>query len=261
MKTFLLCPLLVGVAILLACPPDGRGQDKKTGSKKDAPRVLLALPLGVKVGTTTKVTIRGLKLDAATELRFPGTKATAKILSKAKAPPPDKMPPNRVGDTQFVAEVVVPADVSGPALPFVVLTPQGETPPHQLLLDTGRPVTPEKEPNEGFRQAMTIPLPQVVEGSISRPRDVDVFAFAGKAGQRVAFEVQAGRHGSPLDAVLTLYGPDGAQLLSTDAAEGKGDPRLEITLPRDGVYHLSLIDAHDQGGPLQVYRLAGRVVK
>ena len=44
---------------------------------------------------------------------------------------------------------------------------------------------------------------------------------------------------------------------ASDDAEG-ADPRVTFTLPRDGVYHLSLIDAHDQGGPAFVYRLLVR---
>ena len=36
------------------------------------------------------------------------------------------------------------------------------------------------------------------------------------------------------------------------------DSRLEVTLPRDGPYYVSVIDAHDQGGPAHVYRLIVR---
>jgi hypothetical protein len=34
---------------------------------------------------------------------------------------------------------------------------------------------------------------------------------------------------------------------------------LEVTLPKAGVYHVSVIDAHDAGGPAHVYRLTIRV--
>jgi hypothetical protein len=89
---------------------------------------------------------------------------------------------------------------------------------------------------------------------------VDVFRFDGNAGQKVICEVFAARFGSPLDSILTLYHAKGGQLASNDD-EGSTDSRLEITLPKKGVYYLSLIDAHDQGGPAHVYRLVVRLAK
>jgi hypothetical protein len=240
--------------------PRGDGQGKKQG-QKDEPRALLALPLGVKAGATTRLTVRGLKLDTASEVRFPDSKATAKILGKGKSAPPEKLPADKVGDTQLVVEVTVPAGVRGPLLPFVVKTSAGETRPHALLLETAIPVTAEKEPNDGFDSAQKIQLPQAVDGAVDRPRDVDVFAFDGKAGQRVTFEVLAARHGSALDSILTLYGPGGTEVASNDDSGGSLDSRLEATLPRDGTYYVSLIDAHDRGSPLHVYRLLGQVQK
>src|SRR5437899_753655 len=74
--------------------------DDKKPDKKDTPRVVVALPLGVAVGTTTKVVIRGLKLDAASEVRFTDASVTAKILTKGKANVPDKQDPAKLGDTQ-----------------------------------------------------------------------------------------------------------------------------------------------------------------
>ncbi len=132
---------------------------------------------------------------------------------------------------------------------------QGETRPHRLLVETTLPVAKEKEPNDGFRQAQSVTLPVVVEGAIERPRDVDVFQFEGRAGQKVQFEVLAARHGSPLDSILTLYNAAGEQLAVNDDFEGSVDSRLEVVLPADGKYHVVLMDAHDSGSPIHVYRL------
>jgi hypothetical protein len=260
---WLVCFLAIAlVGVHLGQAPEGAGQEKKKKADgKGEPRALLAVPLGVRPGATMRVTIRGLHLDTATEVRFPDGKATAKVVSKSKAAPPDKLPPQKVGDTQVVAEVTVPAGVSGDVLPFTVVTPAGQTKPHSLLLHGGLPAVAEKEPNDGFRDAQKITLPQAVDGVIGQPRDVDVFAFTGKAGQRVVFEVLAARYGSPLDSVLTLYGPGGSELASNDDSGDSLDSRLEATLPQDGVYHVSIVDAQDHGGPLHVYRLIGRAVK
>jgi hypothetical protein len=83
---------------------------------------------------------------------------------------------------------------------------------------------------------------------------VDVYRIEGAVGQRITAQVLAARYGSALDGMLTLYDADGRQLAASDDADGS-DPRLEVRLPRDGVYFLSLLDAHDQGGPLHPYRL------
>lgn len=227
---------------------------------KDGPRITMVIPLGVSPGTPTKITIRGLKLAQATALRCSDPKATVKILSKGPAPVPDKNPA-KVGDTQIVAQVTLPSGNPAGPVTLVVVTPGGETAPHRLLVETALPVVAEKEPNDGFRQAQKIQVPQVIDGLIDPPKDVDVFRFEGKAGQKVACEVVAARHGSALDSILTLYDAGGQQLASNDDGEGSRDSRLEITLPHAGTYYLAVMDAHDQGGPEHVYRLVVRASK
>ncbi len=237
--------------------PHAPAQDKKKPEKKQPPRVTMVIPLGAAPGKTTKLTVRGLKLDGATGLRFTNAKVTAKVVGKGKAAVPDKNP-DQVGDTQVVVEMTLPAGLPGEPLSFVVLTPAGESGPHKLLVETALPVIAEKEPNDGFKQAQPIRVPQVVDGMISRPKDVDVFRFDGRAGQRLVLEVLAARHGSALDSILTLYDAEGREVAGNDDMPGSVDSRLEVTLPRDGVYYVSLIDAHDQGGPAHVYRLVVR---
>ncbi|MCI0456261.1 MAG: PPC domain-containing protein [Gemmataceae bacterium] len=240
---------------LLAVHLPAPGQDKKKPEKKAEPRVTVVIPLGAAPGKTSNLTVRGFQLDTATALRFETVKAAVKIVSKGKAPVPDKNP-DKVGDTQLVVEVMLPADVSDGPLPFTVATPAGVTKPHALLIESKRPVIPEKEPNDGFRQAQPIQIPQVIEGVIERSRDVDVFRFEGKSGQRLRLEVLAGHHGSALDSILTLYDARGQEIASGDDADGSLDSRIEVRLSRDGTYYIGLIDAHDTGGPVHVYRLA-----
>ena len=234
-------------------------QDKKP-EKKDLPRVLLALPLGAAPGGTTQVTLRGLKLDTATEVRFPESKATAKIVRKGKSPAPDKNP-DKVGDTEVVADITVPAGTPSGVLSVIVVTPDGSTASHGILVEATIPVVAEKEPNNGFQQAQAIQIPQIVDGSIREPRDVDVFRFDGKQGQKLVFEVFAARHGSALDSILTLYDAAGQQLAWNDDIDGSTDSRLNVTLPKTGSYFLSLQDAHDLGSAMHVYRLSARLAK
>jgi hypothetical protein len=220
----------------------------------------MAIPLGLIPDATTKVTLRGMKLDNATSLRFPQSKATAKIITKGKAEVPDKNP-DKVGDSQVVAEMTLPSSPPSGPLTVVVVTPDGETKPHTLLVETTLPVIAEKEPNDGFAQAQPIAIPQVIDGIINHPRDVDVFRFEGKAGAQLVFEVLAARHGSGLDSILTLYDSGGQEVACNDDMADSVDSRLEVTLPRNGIYYLSLIDAHDSGGPEHAYRLVACTAK
>src|SRR5204863_495145 len=85
------------------------------------------------------------------------------------------------------------------------------------------------------KKSQEITLPVVIEGMVDRPKDVDVFRFAGKKGQKMTAEVLAHRFGSPLDAMLTLYNSAGNQVaFNDDLAAGTRDARLEILLPADG---------------------------
>ena len=201
--------------------------------------------------------MRGLRLDTVSEVRCREPGVRTKVLSKGKVGVPNQMDPNKLGDTQVEVEIKVPADFKGDAAHCVAVTPQGESPPHRLLVDRA-PVLAEKEPNNSFRQAQSIAVPQVVEGRISQAQDVDVFRFEGKQGQQLILEVFAARHGSALDSVLTLYDADGRTLTVSDDIEGTSDSRIEVTLPKTGVWYVSVIDAHDQGGPTHVYRLSVR---
>ena len=149
----------------------------------------------------------------------------------------------------------MPADLNVASLDFVVVTPDGESALHHLLVNGEVPVITEKEPNNGFRQAQPVQVPQAIDGSIGQPQDVDVFRIEGQAGQKLVCEVLAARYGSPLDSTLTLYSAAGRIVASNDDHDGSADSRLEVVLPETGTYFLSLADANDQGGSAHVYRL------
>jgi hypothetical protein len=238
---------------LLAVAPFASAQDKKKKDKSPDPKVVVVLPLGMKPGTTEKLTIRGMNLEGAKEVRFEGDVAEVKIESTGKAPVPDKNP-ERVGDTQIVVKVKLKDSVDA-NVSFVVVTAAGEAKPHVLLVETKTPLVKEKEPNDGFRAAQPVTLPVVIEGSIERPKDVDVFRFAGKKGQMLHAEVFADRLGSALDGQLTLYRGNAIEVAHGVPAEGR-DPKIDVSLPADDDYFLVLIDANDTGSQIHAYRLA-----
>jgi hypothetical protein len=84
---------------------------------------------------------------------------------------------------------------------------------------------------------------------------VDVFKIEGKKGDKLRIEVQAARYGSPVDAVCVLYDSSRAVVASASESPGAPDPVLNVTLPSDGAYLLSVQDANDLGGGTFGYRL------
>jgi hypothetical protein len=119
------------------------------------------------------------------------------------------------------------------------------------------------KPSPSNRNAMRVKLPSVINGCITQPGDSAVFRLNGAAGEDIVAEVLARRLGSPLDSRLVLTDSAGKQLAANDdfvdPAAGllthQADSRLEVRLPRKGLYFLRLDDAQHQGGPECCYRL------
>jgi hypothetical protein len=131
------------------------------------------------------------------------------------------------------------------------------------------PTGPEVEPNDNRAEAQSVELPQIIDGRIGEPGDVDVFQFEGREGEEVVVEVLARKLHSPLDSLLRLRDSSGALLhwnddftrreghLHTDPSPltHHADSYLEVQLPTDGAYFVSLVDAQHHGGESHAYRL------
>ncbi len=220
------------------------------------PRVQYSVPFVVPTGAKAKVVLRGLRLDAVKEVRASDPAAKVKVLAARKAKPKDNDPAERLGDTEVEVEVEVPKGTRPGSLTLSAVGPAGRSAPFAPLLpDPDHPASKEKEPNDGFAQAQPLTLPATLDGVIGRERDVDVYAVTGKAGEALRVEVHAARHGSPLDAALTVHDAAGRLLGAADDAAGTSDPALTVTLPKDGTYYVTVSDANDLGGGAFGYRL------
>jgi hypothetical protein len=265
-----------------------QNQAAQNQAPAEPPDVLFAVPFAVPYtppgneAATAKLVLRGLRLDNPTEVRVSlssgaaasgaasgGVAASAKIVSSGVAAVPDKFDPKRVGDRQVEIALTMPGEppVDG-RLELRVVTAAGVSPPYRILVDGGPPAVEEKEPNDGFDKAQAIDLAPgtstKLDGSIHESRNVDVFRFEGRAGERLRGELIAARQGGPLDAFATLFDESGNIVFQADDAEDADvpggpvtspDPRWDTVLPRTGRYYLSLQDAHDRGGVLHRYRL------
>ncbi len=244
---------------LLACV-SALAEDKKEkeAPKPEPPRVAVTVPLAVTTGTTNRIKIRGTHLTNVAELRFTNenTKADIALKTATKVDLPKDADAKKLGDTQVEVDLMFPADTVAATNYFIVVSPAGQSEAQPLILVPAESLIAEKEPNGGFRQSQTVVLGKTIQGVIKEAGDVDVFRFEGRAGAWVRGEVYAARGGAALDALLTLYDADGHPLAVSDDVDGRTDALLRVKLPADGAYFLSLIDAHDKGGPTHVYLLS-----
>ena len=196
-------------------------------------------PAGSACGPTTKMVIRGWALDSATEVRSSSPQVSFKVLSAASVAVPNGQDAKQVGDTQMELEVTVVEGVEPGDATLTVVSPTGESPPHQLLIGSVHPLVADSEPNDGFQQAQPIQIPQAVDGQIHGDRNVDVFSFDIADPQSVTIEVLARRHGSGLDSLLTLFDHRGNIVAVNDDHDGTTDSRITAELAAGKYFHQS----------------------
>jgi hypothetical protein len=246
-----------GFVVILAFVSVGPSlaEDNKPG----VPRITAIAPIEVVPGTTTTLRIRGVALNGAAEIRFPGAPLSIRgeIITKKNAELPNGLEAKDVGDTMVEAKVAVPADLPSGALAVSVVTSDGTTPAREVRVVAASQIVDEKEPNGGFREAQSIEIGMTIRALIKEDKDVDVFTFEGVAGQKISAEVIAVRCASLLDSVLTLYDAAGHLLATSDDAATR-DAQLALELPVNGKYYVSVQDAQDRGGGWHAYELIVR---
>ncbi|MDB5313976.1 MAG: putative subtilase-type serine protease precursor [Gemmataceae bacterium] len=245
--------LILPFALATSAPSSAQ---KKDPEKKDQPRVLYSVPLVVAPGEKGKLVLRGKNLDAVKEVTVAGADgAKVKVLGGKKTAVGNNQPAERIGDTEVEIELDLPKGAKPGRVKLTAVGPGGGSAAYTLLLPDDTPAVKEKEPNDGFDQAQAIPVPAAVEGTIKGERDTDVYKFDGKKGDKLRIEVQAARFGSPVDALITVYDGGRRVVAAADDTDGSPDPALTVTLPRDGPFYVTVLDAHDLGGPQFGYRL------
>lgn len=103
---------------------------------------------------------------------------------------------------------------------------------------------------------MKIAVPVTVTGVVGKPRERDVFAFAGTKGQRLLVRTEARPLGSLLDPFLRVTDAMGKTLVENDdTPKSLPDAELVWAVPADGEYRIEVRDLYDDGGPRYFYRL------
>ncbi len=222
--------------------------------KPEAPRIALAVPFAMTPNTTTKVVVRGWKLNRDIEARTTIGNVGLRVIKHENANISNGQEAKLIGDTQIELDVTIPQDFSAQTLPITFVAGGVESNSYSLLVGGRFPVVAEIEPNDSFRQAQPIAVPQIVDGQIHADRNVDTYSFLLTEERRVTIEVIARRQGSGLDSLLTLFDSKKEIIATSDDAE-LTDSRIEVVLPA-GKYFLVVQDAQDHGGSASPYRLA-----
>ena len=112
----------------------------------------------------------------------------------------------------------------------------------------------EITPNNQATNAPFFLLPAAISGIVTTSAESDYFRFRAKAGEKIIFDVQANRFGSPLDPTLVIQDAMGKELAKSEDVNGL-DPFIEFTPPADGEYAAKIFDLRFQGGGDYRYRI------
>ncbi len=175
---------------------------------------------GLEIGVTTTLVVDGDELGTAPRLLLP-------------FPTKQELKPGAT-DKRATIDVALAAEVIPGYYQVRLLTDGGVSLPVVVCVDR----LPQRPLAATIEQ-----LPVAISGAIGGSTVVET-TFAGKAGQKLAVEVEAQRLGSKLRPVVHLYNAKRRQLAWTWGTPAlSGDARLEATLPADGNYIIALHDA------------------
>lgn len=106
----------------------------------------------------------------------------------------------------------------------------------------------------GLPHPVDVTLPVTANGRIFPREDIDLWRFHVAAGQTVTCAVDAQRLGSPLEARLELFDPQGRPMSESLSAPGS-EAQLRFTAPSTGEYTVKIHDIQFGGLQHYVYRL------
>jgi hypothetical protein len=100
-----------------------------------------------------------------------------------------------------------------------------------------------------------IPVPSILSGCLSQPRQTDSFIFDAKKDQKLRIRVAAKALGFPTDAVITVLDEAGKTLAEADdVGRDDRDPQLDFAPPADGRYKIQIRDLARRGDERLAYR-------
>ena len=99
-------------------------------------------------------------------------------------------------------------------------------------------------------------IPCGVSGRLEAPGDEDRFTFHAAKDAAWRFLLTGPSHGSTIDPLLRILGPDGKEIAASDDEAGFSEAALTWKSPADGAYTAVVSDRTQQGGLDYFYHLA-----
>src|SRR5512134_385902 len=117
-------------------------------------------------------------------------------------------------------------------------------------------IVTETEPNDVAQTADSVALGDQAAGAINPAHDADTWFVDLEAGQFFSADVDAAAVGSPLDAVLVLFAPNGTTVLASNDEYDGLDPRISYRVPVSGRYFVTIVAFGGMvGGPELTYTI------
>jgi hypothetical protein len=117
--------------------------------------------------------------------------------------------------------------------------------------------------SDSLESAASLVIPGGISGRLSKPGMTQYFSFPARKDRYYRFEIEAHRHGLPLDSILEIYDSSGQNLDEADDTRGSPfarwyskDSRLYFKAPQDGKYFVAVRDLHGRGGASFIYYLS-----
>jgi hypothetical protein len=201
------------------------------------PFVTQALPLAIKSGVETKLSLVGYNLPADPSLSL-------------------TLPAETPAGLRWVSPPVGGQPANDFALLITGYTTVPEAPPSAAPAAGSAEATAAAANPTATAQLFAVPA--VVTGRIDNPGESDRYAFEAKAGDKLTFEVVARRAQSGLDPFLRILNDKGAPISEADDMTFdrviSADSFLENwSAPADGKYLVEIRDLHLRGGPQYTY--------
>lgn len=224
-------PYILAIASILASASFATAQ---------LPRVRLdaITPAGGQIGTLVPVTVRGELSDGATDLVFSHPDIEA---IQQQEPASDFRVPHRKPN-QF--EVRIGDHVPPGRYEVRALGPAGLSAPRSFIVDH---LSHHRfEPNQNSKTTpFSMEVGQFVHAQ-TRSEQRDYYTFTAEQHRPLLIQVLADRIDSTMDAVLSVYGPDGRRLHKARQSLTQ-DPALSFDPPKNGDYLVEVHDATFQG--------------
>ncbi len=150
----------------------------------------------------------------------------------------------------------------GPGYTYSLLVKLLGGSPPPTATPTPTPTATPGEPNDGVGACSPVSSGAKVHAAIDSAGDADFYCISGGAGQQLTVDIDAYVKGSPLDAIVTLFGKDGVTVLAENDDGENVDPYLEYLLSNTGTYYLRVTSYGHPccGGPGFVYVLIVKLV-